>query len=127
MDGERISLRLETEDLELLDEFIEKHPEYSNRSNLARVAFRSFIEQIEGAKKTSAVKNDVEDNVISVKVPLVVHNTIMNSVRVGIYNSAEDAIVECLRKRFAKTDEILENIMRADLEALKNTVQVLPE
>ncbi len=48
MDGERISLRLEPEDLVLLDAFIEKHPEYSNRSNFARVAFRSFIERLDG-------------------------------------------------------------------------------
>ncbi|OPY31992.1 MAG: hypothetical protein A4E32_01600 [Methanomassiliicoccales archaeon PtaU1.Bin124] len=49
VDGERISLRLEPEDLELIDSFVEQHPEFSNRSHLARMALRAFIEK-DGAK-----------------------------------------------------------------------------
>jgi Arc/MetJ-type ribon-helix-helix transcriptional regulator len=45
VDGERISLRLEPEDLELIDEFVDQHPEFSNRSHLARMAIRAFIEK----------------------------------------------------------------------------------
>lgn len=126
MDGERISLRLEPEDLELLDAFIEKHPEYSNRSNFARVALRSFIESFEGTN-TIGAKNPTKKNVLSVEVPRMVHETIMDSVRAGMYNSAEEAVVECLRKQYIKTEETLEAIKRAKLEAIKSTVQVLQE
>jgi len=45
VDAERISLRLEPEDLELIDDFVEQHPEFSNRSHLARMAIRAFIEK----------------------------------------------------------------------------------
>jgi Arc/MetJ-type ribon-helix-helix transcriptional regulator len=124
MDGERISLRLEPEDLELLDAFIEKHPEYSNRSNFARVALRSFIENLEG-QDTATPKNHSKKNMVTVEVPRMVHETIMDSVRAGMYNSPEDAVVECLRKHYIKTEETLEAIKRAKLEAIKNTVQVL--
>jgi Arc/MetJ-type ribon-helix-helix transcriptional regulator len=127
MDGERISLRLEPEDLELLDAFIERHPEYSNRSNFARVAIRSFIEQSEGAQTVIGTKNPTKKNVLSVEVPRMVHETIMDSVRAGMYNSPEEAVVECLRKQYIKTEETLEAIKRAKLEAIKSTVQVLQE
>jgi Arc/MetJ-type ribon-helix-helix transcriptional regulator len=127
MDGERISLRLEPEDLELLDAFIRKHPEYSNRSNFARIALRSFIERVEGTDKTGDVNNEVQDNTIPVRVPRFALNTIMDLVRAGIYNSPEDAVVECVRKRYTLTDEAIDTVMRANLEAHKNTVQVLPE
>jgi Arc/MetJ-type ribon-helix-helix transcriptional regulator len=127
MDGERISLRLEPEDLELLDAFIERHPEYSNRSNFARVAIRSFIEQSEGTQTVIGTKNPTKKNVLSVEVPRMVHETIMDSVRAGMYNSPEEAVVECLRKQYIKTEETLEAIKRAKLEAIKSTVQVLQE
>jgi Arc/MetJ-type ribon-helix-helix transcriptional regulator len=127
MDGERISLRLEPEDLELLDAFIERHPEYSNRSNFARVAIRAFIEQAEGDRTTVTAKQAVKKNVITVEIPRLAHETIMDSVRAGMYNSPEDAVVECIRKRYIHTEETLETIKRAKLEAIKTTVQVLPD
>jgi Arc/MetJ-type ribon-helix-helix transcriptional regulator len=126
LDGERISLRLETEDLELLDEFIEKHPEYSNRSNLARVAFRAFIEQIEGANKTSAEDTKQESNMVSVRVPPFIHNSIVKLVRTGIYNSTEEAVLDCVRKVYITSDKAREAMLQADLEAYVNTVQVYP-
>ena len=127
MDGERITLRLEPEDLELLDAFIARHPEYSNRSNLARVAIRSFIEQLEGDSSTDTTKHSVKKNVITVEIPRLAHETIMDSVRAGMYNSAEDAVIECIRKRYIHTDDTLEHIKRAKLDAIKSTVQVVSE
>lgn len=130
MDGERISLRLEPEDLELLDAFIGRHPEYSNRSNFARMAIRSFIEQYEGTKATATAKS-MKSNVVMVEVPPFAHETIMTSVRAGIYNSPEEAVIDCIRKRYINTDEALETIkkekMEAKMEALKGTVQVIPD
>lgn len=127
MDGERISLRLEPEDLELLDAFISRHPEYSNRSNFARVAIRSFIEQFEGDRTTGIAKTNPKGNVITIEVPRFAHETIMTSVRAGIYNSPEDAVVACVRKAFINTDEALELIKRERMEQLKSTVQVIPD
>lgn len=120
MDGERISLRLEGEDLVLLDAFIERHPEYSNRSNLARVAIRSFIERLEGEQKPVHAAPKAKDNVITVEIPRMAHETIMDSVRAGIYNSAEDAVVECVRKKYIDAEQTLEAVKRAKLEAFQN-------
>ena len=127
MDGERISLRLEPEDLILLDGFIKKHPEYSNRSNFARVAIRSFIEQFEGDRATEATKLGKKSNVMTIEGPRFAHETIMTSVRAGIYNSPEEAVVECIRKKFIDTEEFLEATKKQKMEALKSTVQVIPD
>lgn len=116
---------MEPEDLTLLDAFIEKHPEYSNRSNFARVAIRSFIEQFEGSRTTGIASK--KSNVITIEVPRFAHETIMTSVRAGIYNSPEEAVVECIRKRYINTEEAIEAIKRERMEALKGTVQVLSD
>jgi metal-responsive CopG/Arc/MetJ family transcriptional regulator len=63
MDGERISLRLEREDLEFIDRFIEGSEEISNRSQLARIAIRSYIEGVSSQPSQGA------DNRISIIVP----------------------------------------------------------
>lgn len=118
---------MEPEDLEILDAFIKKHPEYSNRSNFARIALRSFIERVEGTSKTASTNDEVRDNVVPVRVPRFALNAIMDLVRAGIYNSPEDAIVECLRKRYTLTEDAIDTVLRANLEAHKNTVQVLPD
>ena len=127
MDGERISLRLEPEDLVLLDAFIEKHPEYSNRSNFARVAIRSFIEQFDGNRTTGIAKSNQKSNVVTIEVPRFAHETIMSSVRAGIFNSPEHAVVSCVSKAFINTEEAIETIKRERMEALKGTVQVISE
>jgi metal-responsive CopG/Arc/MetJ family transcriptional regulator len=117
---------LEPEDLELLDAFISRHPEYSNRSNFARVAIRSFIEQFEGTRTTDVTKS-AKSNVMTIEVPRFAHDTIMTSVRAGIYNSPEEAVVECIRKRYINADEAIEAIKREKMEVLKGTVQVIPD
>jgi len=101
LDGERISLRLEPEDLELLDEFVDKHPEFSNRSHLARLAIRSFIEKDGGVQVQSSDR-------VSIKVPGAVHSMIERMVEMGYYNSIETAIEEVLRKEFLPRDKMEE-------------------
>jgi Arc/MetJ-type ribon-helix-helix transcriptional regulator len=127
MDGERISLRLEADDLELMDAFIVKHPEYSNRSNFARMAIRSFIDNFNGIGTVENAKIGVKENVLTVEVPRYAHDTIMSLVRAGIYNTPEDALVECIRKEFIDTRKILEDVKRERMENLKGTVQMTSE
>lgn len=127
MDGERISLRLEPEDLELLDDFIMKHPEYSNRSNFARVAIRSFIEQFDGDRTETAKSGKKKDCMVMVEVPKFAHEVIMSSVRAGIFISPEHAVLDCVNKRFNDTDEAIERMKKQKLEVLSGTVQVVSD
>lgn len=101
MEGERITLRLEGEDLELIDDFIDGHPEISNRSQLARIALRAFIERDGGARVDGSGMGD-----IVLKVPPAVRSIMEGMVEDGYYNSVEDIVVECLRKEFVSRDNL---------------------
>lgn len=95
MEGERISLRLEGEDLELIDEFVEEHPEFSNRSQLARKALRAFIERDGGTRVRGSGKGEMV-----IMVPPAVRSIMDGMVEEGYYSSVEEIVVECLRKEF---------------------------
>ncbi|NLX47099.1 MAG: hypothetical protein GXY70_02850 [Euryarchaeota archaeon] len=101
MEGERITLRLEGEDLELIDDFIDVHPEISNRSQLARIALRAFIERDGGMRVDGSGRGE-----IVLKVPPAVRSIMEGMVEDGYYNSVEDIVVECLRKEFVSRDNL---------------------
>jgi Arc/MetJ-type ribon-helix-helix transcriptional regulator len=119
MDGERITLRLEPEDLELLDEFVKRRPEFSNRSQLARVAIRSFID---GAQDSPV--SEEKTNRISVELPKAALHVIKVMIREGIYITPEDAVKDAVRKEFLPKEHLDEAKKRA-LEIRKNTLEIL--
>ncbi|HHT74851.1 MAG: ribbon-helix-helix domain-containing protein [Methanomassiliicoccaceae archaeon] len=123
MDGERISLRLEPDDLRMLDSFLKDHPEYSNRSHLARLAIRAFIEQNGASKDIDMTTQSSKETAVTVEVPALAYMTIKDFIRAGVYNSMEDAVVECLREKFI-TKEVKERILRQQAESVR-TVEVL--
>jgi Arc/MetJ-type ribon-helix-helix transcriptional regulator len=94
MDGERISLRLEPEDLALIDDFVDQHPEFSNRSHLARIALRAFIESDGG----SAPKSD--GNRVTVQLPARLRSIIEGQVEEGWFVSIDSAIEQALHTKF---------------------------
>jgi Arc/MetJ-type ribon-helix-helix transcriptional regulator len=101
MEGERISLRLEGEDLELIDEFVEQHPEFSNRSQLTRRALRAFIERDGGARVPDFGKGEMV-----IKVPPAVRSIMDGMVEEGYYTSVEIIVEECLRERFVSKENL---------------------
>jgi Arc/MetJ-type ribon-helix-helix transcriptional regulator len=101
MEGERITLRLEGEDLELIDDFIDGHPEISNRSQLARIALRAFIERDGGARASVSGKGE-----LVIKVPPAVRSIMDGMVEDGYYNSVDEIVVECLRKEFVTRENL---------------------
>jgi hypothetical protein len=121
VEGERISLRLEPEDLELLDKFVEQHPEYSNRSQLARLALRSFMESVEPAMG-AGTRSSTRKNVLTVEIPRMAHETIMDSVRAGMFTSPESAVAACVSEKFIPIAEGLEAIKKRRLDALREPV-----
>ncbi|NLK25053.1 MAG: hypothetical protein GX307_00545 [Euryarchaeota archaeon] len=124
MDGERISLRLEQEDLVILDDFIANHPEFPNRSHLTRLAIRAFIEQNEAPRQTETAERSSKKNVVQIEVPALAYLTIEDFIRAGVYNSMEDAVVECLREKFI-TEETRAKILHQQAESIRTTVEVL--
>jgi len=107
-DNERITLRLEKENLELIDGFLQSNPKFRNRSQLCREAVQAFIE--------SATEGG---NVVSIKVPTRILEAIDHLVSDGYYNDREDAIVQALREHFtaAKLKEFQET--KSELQKAK--------
>ncbi len=120
MDGERITLRLEPDILELIDDFVEKRPEFSNRSHLARVALRAFIE---GAQETPM--SEEKGNRVTIEVPMAVLHVMRTMVKEeGLYNSINDVILETLRSEFV-SKQYLEEAKKRALEARHDAMQIL--
>jgi Arc/MetJ-type ribon-helix-helix transcriptional regulator len=97
-DGERITLRLEPEDLTLIDEYLDEHPEFSSRSHLARIAIRSMIEEEERAEET--VESSPKKNVITVEIPRAIFAVMEESIRRGEYTTHQAVVEELVRARF---------------------------
>jgi Arc/MetJ-type ribon-helix-helix transcriptional regulator len=120
MDGERITLRLEAEDLDLIEKFVERRPEFSNRSHLARVAIRAFIQ---GAQGSSAPEE--KGNRVAIDVPRAILREIEELVRNGYYTSVGGAIEEAVRKEFLTTSH-MEEVKKKILETRRDTLELLP-
>jgi len=107
-DNGRITLRLEKENLQLIDEFLSAHPDYRNRSQLCRNAVQTFIENVTQG-----------GNTVALKVPTRILEAIDHLVSDGYFNDREDAIVQALREHFdtAKLKEFQEH--RTELQKAK--------
>jgi Arc/MetJ-type ribon-helix-helix transcriptional regulator len=117
VDNERISLRLEADDLELIDEFVAKHPEFSNRSHLARIALRSYIDKDAGSS-TKPAKDRA-----AVKIPGAIKGIIDRLVEDGYYSSVDAAVEDALREHFlprTKMQDLKESVFEDTKKAISN-------
>jgi Arc/MetJ-type ribon-helix-helix transcriptional regulator len=88
-DNGRITLRLEKENLRLIDAFLEQNPQFRNRSQLARDAVQTFIENVTQG-----------GNTVALKVPVKVLEVIDHLVSEGYFNDRQDAVVQALREHY---------------------------
>ncbi|OGS48478.1 MAG: hypothetical protein A3K68_08035 [Euryarchaeota archaeon RBG_16_68_13] len=89
-ENERISLRLEKENLELIDGFLKNNPSYSNRSQLVRDAVASFIQMVRQGGDT-----------VSLRVPRYFLELIDHLVAEGYFLSREHGIVRAVEEWFS--------------------------
>ena len=90
-ENERITLRLEQKNLELIDQFLADNPGYKNRSQLCRDAVQSFIESVTQG-----------GNTVQFRVPRFYLELIDALVADGYFLSREHAIVRCVEEWFDK-------------------------
>ena len=90
-DNERITLRLEKENLELIDSFLKENRSYDSRSQLVRDAVQSFIQSLRG-----------EGNTVSLHVPKYYLELIDRLVADGYFLSREHAIVRSIEEWFTR-------------------------
>lgn len=90
-ENERITLRLEKENLELIDGFLNENKSYGNRSQLVRDAVQQFIQAVrEGG------------NTVTIRVPKYYLDLIDRLVADGYFLSREHAIVRSIEAWFTK-------------------------
>lgn len=90
-ENERITLRLEKENLELIDHFLAANPIYKNRSQLCRDAVQSFIESV-----------TMGGNTVQLRVPRRYLELIDHLVADGYFLSREHAVVRAIEEWFEK-------------------------
>jgi len=85
--NERVTLRLERDNLERLDSYLNRSKNFSNRSQLLRVAVESFIDHAEKAQEE-----------VLVKIPAKYLEYIDTSVEGGYFLSREQAVLKCIEE-----------------------------
>ena len=120
LEGERITIRLDADDLKLIDEFIADSNEFSNRSQLARAAVRAYIElRAGGSEGTNAKPNE-----IVVQVPPLVLETVKQLVSEGVYSSISEAIADSARHEFLHREHVEE--LKKDANVQGSGYKVVP-
>ena len=90
-ENERITLRLEKENLELIDGFLKENTSYGNRSQLVREAVQAYIQTIrEGG------------NAVTIRIPRYYLELIDRLVADGYFLSREHAIVRSIEEGFTR-------------------------
>jgi Arc/MetJ-type ribon-helix-helix transcriptional regulator len=90
-ENERITLRLEKENLELIDAFLKQNTSHGNRSQLVREAVQSYIQTLREGGDT-----------ITIRIPRYYLDLIDRLVADGYILSREHAIVRSIEEWFTR-------------------------
>jgi Arc/MetJ-type ribon-helix-helix transcriptional regulator len=90
-ENERITLRLEKENLELIDGFLKQNTSYGNRSQLVREAVQAYIQTIREGGDT-----------VTIRIPRYYLDLVDRLVSDGYFLSREHAIVRSIEEWFTR-------------------------
>jgi Arc/MetJ-type ribon-helix-helix transcriptional regulator len=121
LESERITIRLDADDLKLIDEFISNSNEFSNRSQLARAAVRAYIEMRAGAGEGTTGR----PNEIAVQIPLLVLDTIKQLVSEGVYSSVSEAVSDAARHEFLHEEHV--EGLKKDANEQRSGFKIVPD
>ncbi|MCK5547928.1 MAG: hypothetical protein KAI64_02870 [Thermoplasmata archaeon] len=93
--NERITLRLQEENVKALDSFLDEHEEFRSRSELCRKALDEYMK--ERSKESAPKGRDVR-----IKVPLRYFELMLGLVEEGYYTSVEFIINKLIEEHFSK-------------------------
>ncbi|MGI0149912.1 MAG: ribbon-helix-helix domain-containing protein [Thermoplasmata archaeon] len=113
-ENERITLRLEKENLELIDGFLKENTSYANRSQLVREAVQAYIQTIRDG-----------GNTVAIRIPRYYLDLVDRLVADGYFLSREHAIVRSIEEWFTRdrVKEIQDHKQEVD-KALGRVVSV---
>ncbi len=120
LESERITIRLDADDLKLIDEFISSSNEFSNRSQLARAAVRAYIEMRAGRPEGTGSR----PNEILVVLPPLVLETIKQLVAEGVYSSISEAVADSTRHEFLHEEHV--EVLKKDANQQSTGFKLVP-
>ncbi len=112
-ENDRITLRLERENLAKIDAFIAANPQFGSRSHLCRIALQSFLEGREES-----------EGGVRLKVPRVLMEYIDSLVDEGYFLDREHAVLRAVESYFSR--EKLKEINEHRKEIGKATGKIFP-
>ena len=122
LENERITLRLDSDILKLMDEFVSSSREFSNRSQLARAAVSAYLE----AKVASAEEGaHGRPNEVVVLLPPLVLDTVNHLVDEGVYTSISEALADCARHQFLHEEHV--EAVKKDAVQQRSAMKVVPK
>lgn len=122
LENERITLRLDSDILKLMDEFVAGSREFSNRSQLARAAVSAYLEaKVAGADEGMPRK----PNEVVVELPPLVFDTVAHLVDEGIYSSISEALADCARHQFLHEEHV--ESVKKDAIQQRSAMKVVPK
>ena len=122
LENERITLRLDSDILKLMDEFVASSREFSNRSQLARAAVSAYLEaKVAGADEGTSRK----PNEVVVELPPLVFDTVAHLVEEGIYSSISEALADCARHQFLHEEHV--ESVKKDAIQQRSAMKVVPK
>ena len=121
LENERITLRLDSDILRLMDGFVANSREFSNRSQLARAAVSAYLEaKVAGADEGTRGK----PNEVVVELPPLVLDTVSHLVDEGIYTSVSEALADCARHEFLHEEHV--EAVKKDAVQQRSAMKVVP-
>ena len=96
-EGKIISLRMGTEELQTMDDYLQQHPEMGGRSLFIRSAIRAY------ARGKDFYEDLTHKNEVAVRLANAEIDTIDSMVEDGIYIDRSDAIRSMIREKIVST------------------------
>lgn len=122
LENERITLRLDSDILKLMDEFVAGSREFSNRSQLARAAVSAYLEAKAAGSEEGTPRRP---NEVVVQLPPLVFDTIAHLVDEGIYSSISEALADCARHQFLHEEHV--EAVKKDAVQQRSALKVVPK
>ncbi len=113
MAQERVTLRMESRDVQDMDDYLEDHPEISNRSQLIRVALRNYMERDAPAESDSTLNIHLGDRFLATLTKLrnagmAESEEEMAKMIIERYLMPEDVLAEQAKNAFTSYDSYAE-------------------
>ncbi|UCE81016.1 MAG: ribbon-helix-helix protein, CopG family [Methanobacteriota archaeon] len=122
LENERITLRLDSDILKLMDEFVAGSREFSNRSQLARAAVSAYIDERVTSAEDGTSRRPNETVVL---LPPLVLDTINHLVDEGVYTSISEALADCARHQFLHEEHV--EAVKKDAVQQRSAMKVVPK